>query len=104
MGLTSRWVIFISVCVVALFALLFYKGFFASSELIGSIESIEKENAIVKILEGETLKSGDRVCVDLSVSKNTTFQIGDKIKVRYGNVGEKYPLYIETKSVILIDF
>jgi len=104
MRLTSRWVIFISVCVVALFALLLYTGFFTSSEFIGTIESIEKENAIVKIEEGEILKSGDRVSVDLSVSKNTTFQIGDKIKVRYGNVGESYPLYIETKSVTLIDF
>jgi len=104
MGPTSRWVIFISVCVIALFALLFYTGFFTSSEFIGSIESIEKENAIVKIEEGEILKSGDRASVDLSVAKNTTFQVGDTIKVRYGNVGERSPLYIETKSVILIDF
>src|SRR5690625_3060107 len=87
----------------AIFALLWYTDFFNTPEFIGTIESIENDNAIVKIEEGKILKSGDKASVDLSVAKDTTFQIGDKIKVRYGKVRERYPLYIETKSVKLID-
>lgn len=99
----SRWIVFISVCVIAPLALLWYTDFFNAPEFMGTIESIENDNAMVKIEEGEILKSGDKASVDLSVAKNTTFQVGDKIKVRYGYVGERYPLYIETKSIKLID-
>lgn len=99
----SKWIVFISACVIPLLSWLWYTDFFNSPEFIGTIESIENDNAMVNIEEGDILKSGDKASVDLSVAQNTTFQVGDKIKVRYGNVGERYPLYIETKSVKLIN-
>ena len=100
----SKWIVFISACVIPLLSWLWYTDFFNSPEFIGIIESIENNHAMVKIEEGDILKSGDKASVDLSVAQNTTFQVGDKIKVRYGNVGERYPLYIETKSVKLINW
>jgi len=99
----SKWIFFISVCVIPLLSWLWYSDFSNSPEFIGIIELIENDHAMVKIEEGDILKSGDKASVDLSVAQNTTFQVGDKIKVRYGNVGERYPLYIETKSVKLIN-
>ena len=101
MGLKSKWAVFIVACLIAVFILLLYTDFFTISKFIGTIESIENNNAIVKIEEGEM--SGDKASVDLSVAKNTTFQVGDKVKVGYGFVGESDPLTIETKSVKLMD-
>lgn len=103
MGVKSKWMVFMLSFTIIVFAFLWYTGFFDGSKFVGTIESIEKDSAIVKIEEGEILKSGNRAGVDLSVAEDTTFQVGDKIKVGYGYVGESYPLYIETKSVKLID-
>lgn len=103
MGVKAKWMVFILAFIIIVLAFLWYTSFFDSSKFVGIIETIEKDNAIVKIEEGEILKSGDKASVDLSVAKDTTFQVGDKIKVGYGYVGESHPLYIETKSVKLID-
>ena len=65
----------------------------------GTIEEINGDTATVKIEEGDILNSGDLGRVDLSVNEDTTFEVGDKVKVFYGTVGESYPLTIETKSV-----
>jgi len=69
----------------------------------GTIEDINGDSATVKIEEGEILKSGSVGFVNLSVNEDTTFQIGDKVKVKYGSVGESLPLSIDTKSVEIID-
>ena len=83
-----------------MFAFLWYTDFFnTSSKFTGTIESIENDHALVKIEEGKILKSGDQASVDLSVAKDTTVHVGDKVKVGYGFVGESHPLTIETKSV-----
>ena len=102
-GLKSRWDVFILAFIVIILVFLWYIDFFNTTQFVGTIETIENDNALVKIEEGEILKSGDKASVDLSVARDTTFQVGDKIKVGYGYVGERYPLYIETKSVKLID-
>ena len=70
----------------------------------GTIETIENEVAIVDIKDGQILRSGKKVTVDLSVADDTTFEIGDKIKVGYeGAVRESGPLGINTTFVELID-
>ncbi|ALX47669.1 DUF3221 domain-containing protein [Lentibacillus amyloliquefaciens] len=71
----------------------------------GTIEKITDQNvAIVTIEEGKILKSGREVSVNLSVANDTTFQIGDKIRVGYdGKVRESYPLGINTTFVELIN-
>lgn len=74
-----------------------------SQTFTGTIEKIENQNAIVAIEDGEILKSGNKASVDLSVANETIFQVGEKVKVGYDNVGERNPLYIETKTVELID-
>ena len=68
---------------------------------LGEIESIDRQMAIVKIEEGESiLRSGDRVSVDLLVASDIEFAISDKIKVKHsGEVMEKYSLGINTISV-----
>lgn len=71
----------------------------------GTIETIENEVAIVDIKDGQILRSGKKVTVDLSVADDTTFEIGDKIKVGYeGAVRESGPLGINTTFVELIDW
>lgn len=69
----------------------------------GTIEKIYGEMALVSIEEGEILKSGNKVDVKLSVANDTTFKIGDKVKVGYdGIVREKHPLGINTIFVELV--
>lgn len=66
----------------------------------GTIDIIEDQVAIVTIEEGDILKSGKEVTVDLSVANDTTFQLGDEIRVEYeGAVRESGPLGINTTSV-----
>lgn len=70
----------------------------------GTIETIADKHAIVDIEDGEILRSGQKVSVDLSVAGDTIFEIGNKIKVVYdGPVQEIYPLRINTTFVELID-
>ncbi|MBU5465900.1 hypothetical protein KQI49_03535 [Virgibacillus sp. MSJ-26] len=70
----------------------------------GTIETIENEVATVDIKEGKILRSGKKVTVDLSVADDTTFKIGDEIKVGYeGAVRESGPLGINTTFVELIE-
>lgn len=70
----------------------------------GNIETIEDQNAIVDIEAGEILKSGRKVSVNLSVTDNTMFQVGDEFRVGYdGEVRESEPLQINTTFVELIE-
>lgn len=82
-------------CAILLLCLLSACSFFAPN-FGGTIEDIDGDTAIVKIEEGEILKSGDKAVVDLSVVRNHDFQIGDKVKVEYGYVRESSPLKIDT--------
>jgi len=50
--------VFILAFIIIIFAFLWYTGFFDTSKFFGTIESIEKDNAMVKIEEREILKSG----------------------------------------------
>lgn len=69
-------------------------------KFIGTISKIEENIAIVSIEEGEILKSGDSVKVDLSVNKEDVFFIGDKVEVEYdGMIRESNPLSINTISI-----
>lgn len=71
---------------------------------IGVIEEINGDMALVAIEEGEILKSGSLVDVDLSVSEDKEFKVGDRIKVAYdGDVMERHPLGINTSSVELLE-
>ena len=67
----------------------------------GYIEDINGTSAVVKIEEGKIRKSGG--LWNLSVNEDSTFQVGDKVKVKYDFVGETSPLSIGTKSVEIID-
>lgn len=70
----------------------------------GVIETIEDQNAIVDIEDGEILKSGRKVSVNYSVADDTTFQVGDEVKVGYeGEVRERKPPGINTTFVELIE-
>ncbi len=82
-------------CATLVLGLLSACSFFAPN-FTGTIEEIDGDTAIVKIEDGEILKSGDKAAVDLSVVRNHDFQIGDKVKVEYGYVGESSPLTIDT--------
>lgn len=76
----------------------------AKASFIETIADINGQNAIVVIDEGEILKSGNRVFVNLSVNRNTTFQVGDKIRVQYdGEIRESNPLRINVINVELIN-
>lgn len=70
----------------------------------GTIESIEQQQAIVHIVDGDIAKSSNKVAVDLSVStQDITFQAGDYIKIGYdGEVRESEPLGINTIFIELI--
>jgi len=66
----------------------------------GVIEEINGDQALVAIEEGEILRSGDKVMVDLSAADDPTLQAGDRIRVGYdGEVRESYPLGINTVFV-----
>lgn len=70
---------------------------------IGTIEEINGDNALVSIEKGEILKSGRKVDVNLSVTNDTKFEIGDKIKVGFdGVIRETFPLGINTTFVELV--
>lgn len=77
---------------------------FEKTTFIGIIEEINGNMAIVLIEEGDILRSGNMVGVDLSVAKDITFEINDKIKVGFdGIIREKFPLGINTTFVELIE-
>lgn len=66
----------------------------------GTIEEINGASALVNIVEGDILKSGRSVYVDLSVKSELVFKVGDTIEVEYnGTVRETSPLSIDTISV-----
>src|SRR5690625_4138475 len=68
---------------------------------IGIIEEIHGDSELVKVEEGEILKSGQHVGgIDLSLAEDTAFEVGDSVKVKFeGGVRESYPLGINTVSV-----
>lgn len=71
---------------------------------VGIIEEINGDNAIVSIEEGSILNSGSKADIDLSVASDTTFHVGDKVRVRHdGIIREKFPLGINTIFVELIN-
>jgi len=72
-----------------------------TSTFTGTITEIYDQTALVHIDEGEITKSGSRVHVDLSKNSETTFHVGDKVKVGYdGEVRESDPLQI---NVVFIE-
>lgn len=76
------------------------------SVFTGTIEEIYSEtSALIVVDSGNILRSSDKVTVDLTkASEEVTFEVGDKIKVRYdGEVRESYPAQINTISVEKIE-
>lgn len=72
----------------------------AEATFTGTIEHINEDQARVAIEEGDILRSGDKVMVDLSVADDVTLQVGDRIRVGYdGGVQESHPLGINTTFV-----
>jgi hypothetical protein len=72
----------------------------AKATLSGTIEEINGQSALVSIEEGEILKSGANVYVNLSVNSQEMFQVGDKVKVGYdGSTMESSPLQIKTLTL-----
>ena len=70
----------------------------------GTIEEINGISALVAIDDGEILRSGDKVTVDLSSAPDEIFEIGDKIRVEYdGMIQESYPLQVNTLSIQKLD-
>lgn len=70
---------------------------------IGTIKEINGDTAIVSAVLVEGNPEGD-VFVDLSVIKDETFQVGDKIKVEFdGVIRESTPAQINTLSVEIIE-
>jgi len=70
-----------------------------SSSFIGTIKEINGNSALVLFGNPEGL-----VFVDLSVNSDETFQVGDKVKVKYdGIILESHPAQINTLSVELVD-
>ena len=75
----------------------------AEAVFIGSIVNIEDDMAIVAVEEGELLKSGGEVAVDLSVAEDLTLNVLDRIEVGYdGEVRESSPLGINTTYIELL--
>jgi hypothetical protein len=72
----------------------------AKATFTGTIEEINGQSALVSIEEGEILKSGSSVYVNLSVNSQGMFQVGDKVKVGYdGTTMESSPLQIKTLTL-----
>lgn len=70
----------------------------------GTIEEINGISALVAIDDGEILRSGDKVTVDLSSVADEIFEIGDKVQVEYdGMIQESYPLQVNTLSIQKLD-
>lgn len=79
-------------------------GLVEEATFIGTIEEINGDTALVAIEEGAILNSGSIVDIDLSVASDTTFEIGDKVRVGYdGIIRETYPLGINTIFVELLN-
>ncbi|MCU9595344.1 YobA family protein [Caldibacillus thermolactis] len=73
------------------------------SSFTGTIKEIDGNRAVVSAVLVEGNPEGD-VIVDLSLNKNDTFQVGDKIKVEFdGVIRESNPAQINTLSVELVD-
>lgn len=72
---------------------------------IGVIEQIENDNALVIVEEGEIMRSGNEVIVDLSVAQEEAFLVGDWVNVAYDvhAVRESNPLGIDTIAVQRIE-
>lgn len=71
---------------------------------VGTIEEIYGDSALVSVEEGDILRSGRSVYVDLSVNSKEAFKVGDTIKVGYdGMVQESLPLGINTLSVQFVE-
>lgn len=69
----------------------------------GTIKEINGNMAIVSAVLVEGNPEGD-VYVDLSVNKDESFQVGDKIKVEFdGIIRESHPAQINTISVELVE-
>ncbi len=69
----------------------------------GIIVEIHGQTAVVKVEEGEILKSADRISVNLSVNSEERFEIGDKVRVGYeGAVRESYPAGVDEVYVELL--
>jgi len=68
---------------------------------IGVIEQIENDNAFITIKEGEIMRSGNEVVIDLSVAKEEAFLVGDWVDVEYDvhTVQESHPLGIDPIAV-----
>ena len=70
----------------------------------GTIEEINGDSALVATDDGEILRSGDKVTVDLSSAPDEIFEIGDNIRVEYdGTIRESYPLQVNTLSIQKLD-
>lgn len=75
-----------------------------TSTFTGTITEIYDQTALVQVDEGEIIKSGSRVHVDLSKNSETDFHVGDKVKVGYdGDVRESDPLQINVVSIEKIE-
>jgi len=72
-----------------------------TSTFTGKITEIYDQTAIVQVDEGEIIKAGSRVHVNLSKNSETNFYVGDKVKIGYdGELRESDPLQI---NVIFIE-
>ncbi|HHU19140.1 MAG TPA: hypothetical protein GXZ58_02635 [Bacilli bacterium] len=79
------------------------KEAFEEITFIGTIDELNGDQALVSIEEGEILRSGSKVDVNLSVASETSFKIGDKVKVGFdGDIRETFPLGINTTFVELV--
>ncbi|GLO65713.1 hypothetical protein [Oceanobacillus kimchii] len=79
--------------------------FKTQDSLIGNIQTINNDIAIVKVTKGSILNSGNQVTVDLSVEEEITFEVSDKVEVGFtGEVREiGPPVGIDTIYVKVID-
>lgn len=76
-------------------------------DFTGTIEEINNTKALVKT-NNDALKDGDssesEVLVDLSINSEQSFQIGDEIKVKAGDVVlDSEPRQVDTLSVELVE-
>lgn len=77
----------------------------AKADFKGIITEMNGQAAIVYVDEGEMIRSsGAEVTVNLAVNEDTTFTVGDRVKVGYdGGIRETYPLSINTVYVELLE-
>ncbi len=72
----------------------------------GTIESIEEENAVIKVDSNESyiLSSGDRVVVKLN--SNTEYKVNEHVLIEYnGEINESYPIIVNVIDIhkLIID-